>query len=130
MTYKYTDSTNTVVSRSPNGGGIESCLVSNPEVQAWIAEGNTPEPADAPDLIAEAKARIRALEEEQVREMARMTRDMTLAQAEAMALADYGLTPAQLYDAGKAPGASIAALNYAKLKDIDNAIKVEREKFA
>ena len=44
MNYKFTDSTNTVVS---NGQGW-SGLVSVPEVQEWLAEGNTPEPYVAP----------------------------------------------------------------------------------
>ena len=97
---------------------------------AWLAFENTPEPADQPDIAAEAQAKIIALEAEQVRQMARMTRETTLEQAEAVAFADFGLTGEQLYAVGKAPGAPIAAFNYAKLKDIDNEIKIEREKFA
>lgn len=42
MTYKFTDSTNTVVA---DGNGW-SGLVTASEVQEWIAAGNTPEPAD------------------------------------------------------------------------------------
>jgi hypothetical protein len=46
MIWKYTDSTNTVVYRINEDGSCESHLV---EVIAdWLAEGNTPEPADPP----------------------------------------------------------------------------------
>ena len=42
--WKYTDATNTVVFRTLDNGAMESCLVS--VIADWIAEGNTPEPAD------------------------------------------------------------------------------------
>jgi len=42
--WKYTDATNTAVSRHTANGGIESCVVS--AISEWIAVGNTPEPAD------------------------------------------------------------------------------------
>jgi hypothetical protein len=49
MIWKYTDSTNQVVYRINDDGSCESHLV---EVIAdWLAEGNTPEPADIPPVI-------------------------------------------------------------------------------
>ena len=49
MIWKFTDATNTVVYRINDDGSCESHLV---EVIAdWIAEGNTPEPADIPPVV-------------------------------------------------------------------------------
>lgn len=46
MIWKYTDSTNRVVFRTTDNGGMESMLVEAKEIQDWLSEGNTPEPAD------------------------------------------------------------------------------------
>jgi len=92
------------------------------------------QPAPVVQSVAEtAKATIASLEEKQMREMARMLREGALKDAEKIALSDYGLDPDQLYALGKGPNAATeatAAFNYARLKDIDTAIKTEREKFA
>lgn len=45
--WKFVNSDNKAVFRTYPLGGMESCLVTCEEVQAWIAEGNTPEAADA-----------------------------------------------------------------------------------
>ena len=58
MNYKFTDSTNTVVS---NGQGW-SGLISVSEVQEWLADGNTPEPYIAPPApIPQSVTRFQAL---------------------------------------------------------------------
>ena len=48
MKWKFTDTTNRVVFRTFDGGLVESMLVDTPDIQTWLAEGNTPEPADRP----------------------------------------------------------------------------------
>ena len=58
MNYRFTDSTNTVVS---NGQGW-SGLVTVPEVQEWLAAGNTPEPyVPPPPPIPATVTRFQAL---------------------------------------------------------------------
>jgi len=42
--WKYTDTTNRVVVRTNDDGSSESCLVE--AIADWLAEGNTPIPAD------------------------------------------------------------------------------------
>lgn len=51
--WKYTDATNTVVFRTLDNGGMESCLVSA------LPEGNTPEPADPPAPVVIASVTMR-----------------------------------------------------------------------
>ena len=46
MIWKFTNSTNTVVYRINDDGSCESHLVE--VIAEWLAEGNTPEPADIP----------------------------------------------------------------------------------
>jgi hypothetical protein len=50
MTWKYTKQAPLqsipVVIRTNDDGSMESCIVTREDVQAWIAEGNTPEAAD------------------------------------------------------------------------------------
>jgi hypothetical protein len=82
------------------------------------------------DPKAEALGKIAALEEIQIKETARMIRERTLEEAEALALSQFNLTPEQLYAIGAAANPPTAALNYKRLKDLDNAIKIEREKIA
>lgn len=48
--WKYVDSSNTVVFRYLENGGMESMLVASKEVQSWLAEDNEPLPADEPQV--------------------------------------------------------------------------------
>lgn len=59
MNWKYTDSTNKVVYRTLKSGGMESCLVE--AIADWLADGNTPEPADVP-IPPQPLDQIRAIE--------------------------------------------------------------------
>ena len=66
ISWKYKDATNSVVFRLLNNGGIESFLIAAPEIQAWLAEGNTPEPADpimpvVPQSVTMRQARLALL---------------------------------------------------------------------
>lgn len=49
MIWKYTDSSNRVVFKNNEDGSCESHLAE--VITDWIAEGNTPEPADIPPLV-------------------------------------------------------------------------------
>lgn len=76
----------------------------------------------------EALAEIAALEELHLRQSLRAVRERELEAQEAYALANLGLTPEQLYAAASQPGAPIAMVSYKRLKDIDNAVKAQRER--
>ena len=63
MTWKYTDKENNAVSRTLDSGRFESHTIESETIQAWISEGNTPEPYTPPDITIdevkrEAKSRI------------------------------------------------------------------------
>lgn len=45
--WQYADASQLVVVRVNADGSIESQLVANPEIQAWLGAGNTPTPAPA-----------------------------------------------------------------------------------
>lgn len=67
---------------------------------AWLAEGNTPEPADVPPPPTKAE-RIRALEAQASDAQAKVTRQALLALALEKACADpaaAGLTPGEVHD--------------------------------
>lgn len=85
------------------------------EMAAWV-KLTAPNPLD----------QIRELEAQQVRDMARFDREQALAAAESLALADFGLDPDALYALGAGPNPPTAALNYRRLKDLDNQIKALR----
>jgi len=104
MTYKFTDTTNLVVSDDNGWSG----LVTVPEVQDWIAQGNTPEPADIPDPKEAIKAQIASLEQAQL--MPRATREFMLLFVETNNLTAM-------------PG-------YAPLKAFDDQIKALRDQLA
>lgn len=42
--WQYVNQENTIVFREWPDGRYESCFVTTPEIQAWLAEGNTPNP--------------------------------------------------------------------------------------
>ena len=63
--WKFTDNTNSVVFRTNDAGLMESCLVE--AIADWIAEGNTPEPADItvtviPSIVSMRQARLALLQ--------------------------------------------------------------------
>lgn len=90
----------------------------------------TPKPAEMVTAAKRAKAlaEIARLEEIQLRESLRMQRERELEAAEKYALDNLGLSPDQLYAAASQPGAPIAFLTYKRMKDIDDAVKAQREK--
>lgn len=51
-TYKFATQENSVVLRFDDGVCRVSCSILDPTYLAWLAEGNTPEPADQPDPAA------------------------------------------------------------------------------
>lgn len=59
--WKYTDATNTVVSRTLDSSAFESCFVS--VIADWIAEGNIPIPADTPTVMQQQLAIEAAIQE-------------------------------------------------------------------
>lgn len=59
-TYKFTNASNAVVHVIDEDGiSRSSCSIENPDYLAWLAEGNTPEPAD---LIPEASPEVSPIE--------------------------------------------------------------------
>jgi hypothetical protein len=58
--WKYTDASSRFVARTNENGSCESCRVE--AISEWIAEGNTPIPADLPDPKIAIKAQIADLE--------------------------------------------------------------------
>lgn len=82
----------------------------------------------ASHTVTETLAAIADLEQQQIRETARMERERALSEAEAVALADFGLTPQALYAMGEGPNPPTAALTYRRLKDLDNQVKALRER--
>jgi hypothetical protein len=113
MSWKYTDATERVVFRVTDTG-TESCLAS--EVQAWIAAGNEPEQADAPDLNAAIQAQIDAIEQATLTNRGAREGWITLIRREAAA---QGVTD----------DAVIASINpfFKKLKEIDAQVKALRD---
>jgi hypothetical protein len=58
--WQYTDATHLVVFYTDELGAMHSALVSSPNVEAWIAAGNTPAAEPAPSLAQQAAAVIAA----------------------------------------------------------------------
>lgn len=100
MKYKLTSST--TILRLSDG----ACIPADPAntdyaaYLAWLAEGNTPEPADVPPPPTKAE-RIRALEAQASDAQAKVTRQALLALAlekACAALAAAGLTPSEVHE--------------------------------
>jgi hypothetical protein len=104
--------------------GAERRVISTPKDPAVIAADAA---ADEEEKKRNARAVIAGLEAVQIAAMARKQREDWLSEAEAAALADYGVEPADLYAIGKAPNPPPPAKHYAELKDIDDEIKRLRE---
>ena len=110
--WKYTDASNAIVARTNADGSCESCLIE--AIADWLAEGNTPEPADlvpVPTQAQIAQGQIDAIEAKTM--MNRAVREGMLAMTE-FAAATQKITPDILY-------ADNAA--YKAVKDVDNQIR-------
>jgi len=82
--WKYTDSTHLVVFQT--NGSVSSCLVTAPEVQAWVAQGNT---ILAEDPLTPAQVAAAA-------QVAKDTTDAAAAKIDALVIAVMGLSPSQI----------------------------------
>ena len=79
--WKYTDETCKVVVRTTADGGSESCHVS--VISDWLAEGNTPEPAEPlPAVDPKAAIHAKILQLESAELLPRVTREFMLRFAE------------------------------------------------
>jgi hypothetical protein len=104
--------------------GAERRVISTPK-SAEVLEADAA--ADEEEKKRNARAVIAGLEAVQIAAMARKQREDWLSEAEAAALAEFGVEPADLYAMGKAPNPPPPARHYAELKDIDDEIKRLRE---
>jgi len=58
MIYKYI-TTNVVAKIDDDGISRMSCSIENEEFKAWLAEGNTPDPADVPPIVIPTEVSMR-----------------------------------------------------------------------
>lgn len=88
-TYKFATPEDLVVLHFDDGICRVSCSIENPEYLAWLAEGNTPEPADpVPNpRIEELKSELAALDIKRIRPTAEGDTDyLTVLNAQAVAI--------------------------------------------
>lgn len=112
MSWKYTDQTNTVVFRVNDNGTTESCVVE--AIGDWIAQGNAPLPADAPDHNIVIQSQIDEIERSTL--MNRGCREGWIALIQQQGAA-AGLTNDQLL---------VANIFYRKLIDTDSQVRALR----